>query len=268
MTQQDQGGAPGSLQETLSPSAPGQPPESGVAVDLRQVAPDATPSTRLLVILGAGTTLLFAALTVSVVQHTSAVSSADLELHSWALMSRNELTIGVARWLTWGGATVVVLPALIVVGALASPGRRAIRSRIGSGMLLAGIASLGIYLGLLINAAVGGVRPLEGDWAGTAGGPTFPSGHTTAATIFAAFIVWALIPRMRTTMQRVVLVVAAGAYAGVVGMTRLWLGVHWPSDVLGGWLFGVAWSSLAVAAVIAARRRWPRRTTIDAGTDG
>ncbi|MDO8308669.1 MAG: phosphatase PAP2 family protein [Actinomycetota bacterium] len=256
---QDPGGAPSSLQDTLSPSAPGLPPESGVAVDLRQVVPDAAPSTGFLVILGAGTTLLFAALTVSVVQHTSAVSAADLQLHSWALVNRNELTIGLARWLTWGGATVVVLPALIVVGALASPGRRAIRSRIGSGMLLAGIASLGVYLGLLINAAVGGVRPLERDWAGTAGGPTFPSGHTTAATIFAAFVVWALAPHMRTTMQRILLVSAAAGWAAVVGLTRVWLGVHWPSDVLGGWLFGVAWASLAVAGVVTLRRRWARR---------
>ena len=257
MTQEDGSAAAGSVQEVLSPSAPGLPPESGVAVDLSQVAPDMGPSTRFLVILGAGTALLFGALTASVVQHANAVSSADLQLHSWVLINRSDVTIEGARWLTWGGATVVTLPALIVIGALASPGRRALRSRIGSGVMLAGIASLCVYLGLLINAAIGGVRPLQGDWAGTAGGPTFPSGHTTAATVFAVFVVWAMSPRMPTTTQRALLISAAAIYAGVVGLTRVWLGVHWPSDVVGGWLYGIAATSLAMAAVMTVRRRWP-----------
>lgn len=259
MTQQDQGSVPAAVQGTLSPSAPGLPPESAVAVDLDQVAPDASPSTRWLVLLGAGSAVLFATLTAAVVQHASQVSSTDLPLHFWVLTNRSDLSIVVSRMVTWGGATVVTLPALVVIGALASPGRLALRSRIGSGFLLAGVASLGVYLGLLVNAAVGGVRPQVGDWAGTAGGPSFPSGHTTAATIFAASVVWALAHRMGNTGQRVILAAAAAAYAVVVGLTRVWLGVHWPSDVVGGWLFGIAWVSLAAAAVVIVRRRWPRR---------
>lgn len=258
MGRQTQRHAPGPVQQAVSPSAPGLPPESGVAVDLRQVVPDGTAATPLLVILGAGATLAFVALTASVLLDASAVASADLDVHSWVLANRSEPTIAVARWLTWGGATIIALPALVVVGTLASPSRRALRSRIGSGVLLAGIASIGIYLGLLINRAVGGARPLEGDWAGTAGGPTFPSGHTTAATIGATFVVWALLPRMRTTRQRAVLVTAAAACGGVVGLTRVWLGVHWPSDVVGGWLYGLAWAALAAVTVLAVRRRWPR----------
>jgi undecaprenyl-diphosphatase len=242
----------------LSPSAPGLAPASGVAVDLHQVVPDTAPSARLLVIVGAGTTLLLAALTASVVERAGVLSSTDLQLHSWILVNRNDVSIGVARFLTWGGATIVALPALIVIGALASPSGRPLRSRIGSGMLLAGVASLGVYLGLRLNAFIGGVRPPEADWAGAAGGPTFPSGHTTAATIFAAFVVWALIPRMHTAAQRAVLASSAVAYAATVGLTRVWLGVHWPTDVVGGWLFGIAWASLAAAAVILLRRRWPR----------
>lgn len=257
MTQQGHGDNAGTVQDALSPSAPGLPPESGVAIDLGQVAPDAAPPTRLLVAVGVGSAVLFAALTASVVMEVSAVSAADIQLHSWVLVNRSDLTIEVARWLTWGGATVVTLPALIVIGALASTGARSLRSRIGSGALLGGVASLCVYLGLFINAAVDGVRPVEGDWAGTAGGPTFPSGHTTAAVVFAAFVVWALAERTRTARQRALLGLVAVAYAGIVGLTRVWLGVHWPSDVLGGWLFGTAAACLAVAGVVTARRHWP-----------
>jgi undecaprenyl-diphosphatase len=38
-----------------------------------------------------------------------------------------------------------------------------------------------------------------------------------------------------------------------VGLTRVWLGVHWPSDVLGGWLIG----ALIVALAVASYERWP-----------
>ena len=254
MTAQDQGDGRGAVREALPPPASGLPPDPGFAIDLDQVEPAGDSGTRLMLIVGIGSAPLLAPLTAAVVQHSSVVSAADIRLHSWVLVTRSDVTIEVARWLTWGGATIVTLPALIVIGALASPPERHLRSRIGSGVLLAGIASLCVYLGLLINGAVGGMRPPEGNWAGSAGGPAFPSGHTTAATVFAVFAVWALAGRMRTVGQRTALVSLGVAYAVIVGLTRLWLGVHWPSDVLGGWLLGLA--SLTVIGVVAARRRW------------
>jgi hypothetical protein len=78
--------APEAVQQSLSPSAPGLPPESGVPVDLPQVAPVAAPSTRLLVLVGTGSALLFSALTVAVARHASIVTTVDLPLHSWVLV--------------------------------------------------------------------------------------------------------------------------------------------------------------------------------------
>ena len=230
---------------------------SGLDVERSAASAVHPASPRWLLLVGVGSTALFATLTVAVSRHSGIVSSADIQWHFWALTHRSEMTINAARWLTWGGATIVTLPALVVVGALTSPRGLPVRSRIGRGLLLAGIASLGVYAGLLVNAAVAGVRPLETDWAGTASGPSFPSGHTTAATIFAAASVWALCRRWSLPRQRVVIITAAVGYAVVVGLTRVWLGVHWPSDVVGGWLFGVAWASLAAAAFLLAGRRWP-----------
>jgi undecaprenyl-diphosphatase len=56
----------------------------------------------------------------------------------------------------------------------------------------------------------------------------------------------------------VALCIGAGAYAVTVGLTRVWLGVHWPTDVLGGWLFGISWTALASGLFLVARRRWRR----------
>ena len=53
-------------------------------------------------------------------------------------------------------------------------------------------------------------------------------------------------------------VAAAAALAVVVGLSRVYLGVHWPTDVIGGWLYGAAWLSLLATITTATRRPRPR----------
>ncbi len=78
-----------------------------------------------------------------------------------------------------------------------------------------------------------------------AAGYSFPSGHAVAAAALYPFAGWVL-PRRRGSNRRIGF--AAGAlFAIFVGLGRLYLGVHWPSDVLVGWLLGFGVSGLAVA---------------------
>jgi undecaprenyl-diphosphatase len=130
---------------------------------------------------------------------------------------------------------------------------------VGAGALLAGLAALGGGLGVVLNRSLDRERPPEADWAGVAVGGSFPSGHTTTATLFAAACVWALLARVRSRRGRVALVATCTAFALGVGWSRVWLGVHWPSDVLGGWTFALAWSTLAAAAALAIARTGPGR---------
>lgn len=70
----------------------------------------------------------------------------------------------------------------------------------------------------------------------------FPSGH--AANSMTAFLAAALIaapPELRRTAA-----IAALAVSGLVGLTRIYLGVHWPTDVIGGWSFGLLTVSLSL----------------------
>jgi len=244
--------------EALDPTAPSQPTSSGVIIDLPEVVPNIGISTRTLLWIGLVSGALFTALAIAVGTQSLPTTSGDGDIHRWVLERRGSFDVGLARWATWGGATIVTIPALIVIGAFAVKGPKRISSRIGTGFLLAGVASVGMYAGLTINALMGGERPDETDWLGSASGPTFPSGHTTSATIFAGACLWAISPRLSTPAARAAACTAAVAFAIVVGGTRVWLGVHWPTDVLGGWLFGVAWVALAECAFIYARRRFPR----------
>ena len=74
---------------------------------------------------------------------------------------------------------------------------------------------------------------------------SFPSGHATSSMIF--YLTLALALTAGTRWQRVA---AAGAIllSLLVGTSRVMLGVHWPSDVIGGWAFGMLWVLLTLQA--------------------
>jgi membrane-associated phospholipid phosphatase len=190
------------------------------------------------------------------ISQTHAVPSIDRHIHAWVLMHRSSWNIGIARTVRWGGMSETVLPALLVIGTVAARGRPSARLKSGTGLIV--IASSGIYVETRVNELIGRVRPPVAGWAGHAAGPSFPSGHTTTGTLFAVCCAWALMARVPAGWPRRATWAAAALYAVIVGWSRVWLGVHWPTDVLGGFLFSVAWTSAIMAALPARSwRPWP-----------
>ncbi|GAA0629878.1 phosphatase PAP2 family protein [Streptomyces thermocarboxydovorans] len=105
-----------------------------------------------------------------------------------------------------------------------------------------------------LKAAVGRARPVWPDPVDSAQYAAFPSGHAMTATVVCGLLLW-LLHRggMGQALWRTVLAVAAVSVIGV-GLTRVWLGVHWATDVLGGWLIGAL---VVVVAIRVHLRRHP-----------
>ncbi|GAA3291853.1 hypothetical protein GCM10020295_09680 [Streptomyces cinereospinus] len=98
----------------------------------------------------------------------------------------------------------------------------------------------------LMKAVVGRERPVWPDPVDTAHYAAFPSGHAMTATVVLGLLLWLLHRHgVGRAAFRTVLAVAVVSVAGV-GLTRVWLGVHWPTDVVGGWLLGAAVVAVAV----------------------
>lgn len=201
----------------------------------------------------------FAVLAIWISRQGIAVPGFDQRMHAWVMTHRTSSNIKFSRGVTWGGVTQIVLPVLIGVGVLATEGGGTLTRRLKSGVLISIVASVGAYLGLQINHLEGRLRPPLADWVGTAGGPSFPSGHTTVASLFAASCAWVIATRVHAGWPRITLWVGAVLYAFGVGLSRIWLGVHWPTDVVGGWLYALTWLSGSAAVVLTIRKRWPHQ---------
>ena len=78
--------------------------------------------------------------------------------------------------------------------------------------------------------------------------PSFPSGHTLNAVVVVGVIAYLLLLRRHTVHARVLLIVGALVYAITVGLSRVFLGHHWFTDVLAGWILGAAWLALVITA--------------------
>jgi undecaprenyl-diphosphatase len=93
-------------------------------------------------------------------------------------------------------------------------------------------------------------RPPQHDWRAAASGWSFPSGHTTTSAVTAGLLILAVC--LRSPRGRTALCTLFAVWAAAVGLTRIYLGVHWLTDVIGGWLFAIGW--LALCTVAASRR--------------
>lgn len=87
--------------------------------------------------------------------------------------------------------------------------------------------------------------------------PSFPSGHATASAALATGLAVLALLALRSAWARVAVVAACAAFALVVGLTRIYLGAHWVTDVLAGWCTGAA-VALALAAAVRPWLRPPR----------
>jgi undecaprenyl-diphosphatase len=83
----------------------------------------------------------------------------------------------------------------------------------------------------------------------SAGGSAFPSGHATHATLYAWLAITAALRVVPGITRRSLLIAAGIALTVLIGLTRVYLRVHWMSDVSAGWALGASCFS-AVAAVV------------------
>jgi diacylglycerol kinase family enzyme/membrane-associated phospholipid phosphatase len=98
-----------------------------------------------------------------------------------------------------------------------------------------------------IKMLVGRLRPIVPDPVAMAPGYSFPSGHTLDSTVFYGVMLLVFLPIIPRRLRKPVIGLTIALLAAI-GFSRVALGVHYPSDVIGGWLLGVAWLGVTAHA--------------------
>jgi membrane protein DedA with SNARE-associated domain/membrane-associated phospholipid phosphatase len=198
--------------------------------------------------VGALAAWAFAGLTQDVLGHDE-VALLDPRVTRWIVAHRAGWLTVCMKTVTWLGSDAVIVPVLVLVG-LALLVRR--RDWIAGARLAAALAGA-ISLYDIVKAAVGRTRPPPAIWIGHFTGGAFPSGHATQAVAFYGMLALVL-SEGRARRTGAWLWFGAALIALAVGGSRVYLGAHWFSDVLGGYALGATWLAIVVAVTLLASR--------------
>ncbi|MCM4084353.1 bifunctional DedA family/phosphatase PAP2 family protein [Paractinoplanes hotanensis] len=179
------------------------------------------------------------------VVHRDELAVRDSPVAAWLTGHRAGWLTAVMRVVTMlGSGRVTVVALVLALLLLARPGRRWHTAILFT--LVAGGTSVLVDAIKLLTTRT---RPDIADLLTAAPGYAFPSGHSAQAAAVYGVIAYLLAGRLRRWGHRVSVWTAAVLIASLVGFSRLYLGAHWLTDVLGGLALGTAWSALVATTL-------------------
>ncbi len=199
---------------------------------------------------GALTAWAFADITQDVTDRDG-MATLDPRVTAWAVTHRTGWLTDLMRIVTWLGSAAIIIPLAVVLGFFFV--RRQHRWR---PVALLGCAVAGaISLYSIMKPLVGRPRPPPAIQIGHFASAAFPSGHATQSVAFYATL--AIVGGIgRSLRAKAVLWSVAVLIALAVGASRIYLGAHWLTDVLGGYVLGAFW----IAVVVTMLTVWSRGT--------
>jgi undecaprenyl-diphosphatase len=206
----------------------------------------------LIALVSAVALLVFADVGEDVAERST--THVDNAVSAWFVGHQNPVVYKIALATTWIGSPEVMVLLAIAAGVwfYGRTGRRK------AGVVVAAPAVGGLLSGI-IKILYGRARP-AGAVLLNVQTYSFPSGH--AATSAAVVVTLCYVFARERMISWPVAIVIGGAVPLVVGLSRLYLNVHWFTDVVGGWTVG-----LLVAAMSAALYEWLRRTAPPAASE-
>jgi len=141
------------------------------------------------------------------------------------------------------------------------------RRRRSAALFLVVVVGGTVVLSSVVKEAVGRHRPvLTHPVVAVLHSKSFPSAHALTSAVTLAAVVTLLWPYVRPRALGVIVAVAA-LFAGLIGFSRLILGYHYPTDVVGAWLLGGLWLGVVTVLFAPHRRRTlpPPRQRIGSG---
>ena len=184
------------------------------------------------------------------VSHGAPITLLDVRLANWF---HARATPGVTHAMlfitTWNSVAGVLVMAAVLGWVL-------FRRRLDD-WLLALIAAVpgGVAVNVLMKFAFARARPVFEQPIVTLDTFSFPSGHSSGATLFYGFLACLLVRHVTAPGRRASIIAAAALMVTLIGFSRIYLGAHYLTDVLAGIAEGLAWLAICITTVSTLRRR-------------
>ena len=187
------------------------------------------------------------------------VARNGLEVHDAANLQlftshRSPMLIAAARLVTNLGSVAVLIPLALIAGLILW--LRGARLVVAAAPAL----SLGVagFCAAVAKQLVGRSRPPTSIRLVSETESSFPSGHSTdSAALYLAFALIVAVVLFRRPIARALTIGFAGLGVFAIGVSRLILGVHWPTDVLAGWALGVIVAVVVTTTALLISRQVP-----------
>ncbi len=197
----------------------------------------------LIVVIAA--TLVFTVLLIAVRLRWSPLEAADHDAAARlnSLVAGHPALVTVIRAITWLGSNGVLWTVLGVSAAV-----MAIRRRWKLALYLLATGAGALVLDPILKSLVGLLRPVVAHPIAHGTGNSFPSGHSLGSIVCYGAVLLAFLPDTRPGWPRTALRYGIGVLIAAIGISRILLGVHYLSDVVGAWALGLTWLGVTALA--------------------
>jgi undecaprenyl-diphosphatase len=202
-------------------------------------------------IIVTGAALVFTVLLVLVRLQWVPLESVDHDSASDvnSLIAGDKTLVSVVKAVTWLGSDGV-LWTVTGAGAVLLAVRR--RWRLAAYLLVAGAGAL--IMDPVLKSLVGRARPVLAHPVAHGTGNSFPSGHSLGSIVCYGAVLLVFLPAVRPGRWRRAFIAGITALVALIGISRVLLGVHYLSDVLGAWALGITWLGVTAFAFELSRR--------------
>src|SRR5580693_4591517 len=195
-------------------------------------------------------TLVFTVLLIAVRLRWGPLEAADHDAAARlnSLVAGHPALVAVIKAVTWLGSNGVLWTVLGV-----SAGVMALRRRWKLALYLLVTGAGALVLDPILKSLVGRLRPVVAHPVAHGAGNSFPSGHSLGSIVCYCAVLLVFLPAARGRWRAVFITVIVTLVA-LIGISRILLGVHYLSDVVGAWSLGIAWLGLTAFAFEVGRR--------------
>ena len=159
------------------------------------------------------------------------------------LVAGHPALVAVIKAVTWLGSNGVLWTVLGVAAAVLAVRRR---WKLAAFLLAAGAGAL--VLDPILKSLVGRLRPVVAHPVAHGTGNSFPSGHSLGSMVCYGALLLVFLPTTRAGWPRAALCYGTGVLIAAIGISRILLGVHYLSDVVGAWALGLTWLGVTALA--------------------